>query len=206
MLTTAPVALQPGQVVRVRSRQYLVEDVVPAPRPGDQTLVRLSCLEDDAQGTLLEALWEKEVDAQILDQGAWAQVGTKGFDPPRLFSAYLNTLRWNAVTAADPRLFQAPWRAAFDVKAYQLEPCRKALQLPRVNLFIADDVELGKTVEAGLIVRELLLRQKYGGSSCPSRRPWSCSGRRNWSSASGLTFLVFDREFVLKSVGSTAPA
>jgi hypothetical protein len=32
--------------------------------------------------------------------------------------------------------------------------------LPRVNLFIADDVGLGKTIEAGLIVRELLMRQR----------------------------------------------
>jgi SNF2 family DNA or RNA helicase len=29
-----------------------------------------------------------------------------------------------------------------------------------VNLFIADDVGLGKTIEAGLIIRELLMRQK----------------------------------------------
>jgi hypothetical protein len=34
---------KPGEVVRVRSRRYLVEDVEPAPAPGDQTLVRLSC-------------------------------------------------------------------------------------------------------------------------------------------------------------------
>jgi SNF2 family DNA or RNA helicase len=32
--------------------------------------------------------------------------------------------------------------------------------MPRVALFIADDVGLGKTIEAGLIMRELLLRQK----------------------------------------------
>ena len=41
-----------------------------------------------------------------------------------------------------------------------MEPLRKALRLPRVNLFIADNTGLGKTVEAGLIARELLLRKK----------------------------------------------
>jgi hypothetical protein len=60
--------------------------------------------------------------------------------------------------ATDPRLFQAPWRAGIQVLADQLEPLRKVLL--RVNLFIADHVGLGKTIEAGLIARELMLRQK----------------------------------------------
>ncbi|MCX6904679.1 MAG: hypothetical protein NTW03_14595, partial [Verrucomicrobia bacterium] len=42
-----------------------------------------------------------------------------------------------------------------NVKAYQLEPLRKALLMPRVGLFIADDVGLGKTIETGLILREM---------------------------------------------------
>ncbi len=56
--------VEAGQIVRVRSRQYLVEDVVPKPSPTEDTLVRLSCLDDDALGEALELLWEREVDAQ----------------------------------------------------------------------------------------------------------------------------------------------
>ena len=37
---------------------------------------------------------------------------------------------------------------------------REALLLPGANLFIADDVGLGKTIEAGLIANELLLRKR----------------------------------------------
>src|SRR5882762_8406475 len=81
-----------GQIVRVRSRQFLVEDVVLPPEPWHQTLVRLSCLDDDAQGAPLEVLWEREVDAQIVDAASWNTAGKTGFDSPRRFSAYLHAL------------------------------------------------------------------------------------------------------------------
>lgn len=42
-----------------------------------------------------------------------------------------------------------------NVEAYQLEPLRRALGAPRTNLLLADDVGLGKTIEAGLVIQEL---------------------------------------------------
>ncbi len=186
----------PFDLVRVRSRQYLVEGVDPPPQPGDSTLVRLSCLEDDAQGEPLEVLWEREIDAKLLRETDWNRIASRGFDEPRLFSAYLHTLRWSCVTATDPKLFQSPYRAGIEVKAYQLQPLRMALGMPRVNLFIADDVGLGKTIEAGLIVRELLMRQKV-------RRVVICvppSVVRQWQAEMeerfGLTFVIYDRDYV----------
>lgn len=124
-----------GQIVRVRSRQYLVEDVIPPSCAEGDTQVRLACLEDDAQGEALEVFWEREIDAQVLAASSWEAVTQRGFDQPRQFSAYLHALRWNCVTATEPKLFQA----GIEVKSYQLEPLRKALRMPRVNLFIADD-------------------------------------------------------------------
>lgn len=44
-------------------------------------------------------------------------------------------------------------------KDYQLVPVVMALEIPRVRMLIADDVGLGKTIEAGLIITELLARQ-----------------------------------------------
>jgi hypothetical protein len=45
-----PAPPAPGQIVRVRQRQYLVEEMVKAPAFGDSSVVRMACLDDDAQG------------------------------------------------------------------------------------------------------------------------------------------------------------
>ena len=188
--------LIPGQLVRVRSRQYLIEEVIlPQDAEGD-TQVRLACVEDDAQGEPLEVFWEREIDAKLIEAATWDAVVSKGFDNPRYFSAYFHTLRWNCVTSTDAKLFQAPYRAGIEVNAYQLEPLRKALRMPRVNLFIADDVGLGKTIEAGLILREMPLRQKIKRVviSCPPSvvQQW----KEEMESRFGLTFTIYDRAFV----------
>jgi superfamily II DNA or RNA helicase len=186
-------ALQVGGVVRVRSRQYLVEEILPATR-GEDTRVRLACVDDDAQGRQLEVLWESEVDAEVLTAAAFT--AKESFDEPRRFAAWLHTQRWNCVTATDPRLFQSPWRAGIEVMPYQLEPLRKALLLPRVNLFIADDVGLGKTIEAGLIMRELLLRQRVRRIvvACPPSVLWQW--KNELEARFGLSFAVLDGSYV----------
>src|SRR6056297_271385 len=188
--------LEPGKIARVRQRTYLVEQVVKPKRVVDSTLVRLSCVDDDNQGQPLEVLWEKELDPEILTGEAWEAIASKGFDDSKLFAAYLNTLKWNCVTSTDPKLFQSPFRAGIRLDAYQLEPLRKALLLPRVNLFIADDVGLGKTIEAGLIARELLLRKKVREIyvSCPPSMllQW----KEELEARFGLTFEILDKDYM----------
>ena len=195
MTVTSP---EPGRIALVRQRRYLVENVMPPPSAGDATLVDLSCLDDDAQGEPLSVLWEHELDARVLEDDGWSAVAEKGFDDPALFAAYLRTLSWNCVTATDPNLFQAPFRAGIRIEAYQLDPLRKALRLPRVNLFIADDVGLGKTIEAGLIARELLLRRRIDRIvvACPPAMldQWQDELEARF----GLTFAILDRTYVTR--------
>jgi superfamily II DNA or RNA helicase len=149
---------EPGELVQMRSRRWLVERV---DRADDRSpVVWLACADDDAQGEELHVYWDYEPDRRILEEEGWQDLASRGFDDPRYFAAFLNTLRWSSVTATDPNLFQAPFRAGIKIDAYQMEPLRKALRLPRANLFIADDTGLGKTIEAGLIARELLLRKR----------------------------------------------
>ena len=185
-----------GQIVGVRQRLYLVEQVVGPVNPSDSTLVQLSCVDDDAQGQPLEVLWEQELDAEVLSGEAWESIAARGFDPAQQFAAYLNTLRWNCVTSTDPKLLQSPFRAGIRLDAYQLEPLRKALLLPRVNLFIADDVGLGKTIEAGLIARELLLRKKVRDIVVACPPSMLLQWREELDSRFGLHFEILDKDYI----------
>lgn len=187
-----------GQIALVRQRRYLVEETILPVSTGDSTLVRLSCVDDDNQGVPLEVLWEREVDAELLLGERWDAIANQGFDPAKLFASYLNTLKWNCVTATDPKLFQSPFRAGIKLDSYQLEPLRKALRLPCVNLFIADDVGLGKTIEAGLIARELLLRKKIKEIVVACPPSMLLQWRDELETRFGLTFEIIDKEYIKK--------
>jgi superfamily II DNA or RNA helicase len=54
--------------------------------------------------------------------------------------------------------FRSFGNIAVEPRAYQLVPLLMALRLTTVRLLIADDVGIGKTIEAGLIARELMDR------------------------------------------------
>src|SRR5258705_10576489 len=185
-----------GQIVAVRQRLYLVDRVIPPPNPADSLLLRLSCVDDDAQGQPLDVLWDRELDARVITGEAWDAIAKRGFDPADRFAAYLNTLRWNCVTSTDPTLLQSPYRAGIRLDAYQLEPLRKALLLPRVNLFIADDVGLGKTIEAGLIIRELLMRQRIRRIVVAAPPSVVLQWKEELDQRFGLTFVGLDRDYV----------
>lgn len=89
---------------------------------------------------------------------------------------------------------QAPFRAGIRLDAYQLLPLRKALRLPRVNLLIADDVGLGKTVEAGLVTRELLLRRRIDLIVIAAPPAMTIQWKDELEAKFGLSFEIIDRE------------
>ena len=53
-----------------------------------------------------------------------------------------NAVRWGAASSADVRVLQAPFRSGIDIEEYQLDPLVRAIQMPRFNLLVADEVGL----------------------------------------------------------------
>ncbi len=158
-----------GQLVLVRDRHWIVAEVSAGSLPTDelsgsdagvQHLVSLISVEDDGATDDLDVIWEVEPGAAVLETATLPVPRDGGFDDPSTLAAFLDAVRWGAVASADPKALQAPFRSGIQIEDYQLDPVVRALRMPRVNLLVADDVGLGKTIEAGLVVQELLLRHR----------------------------------------------
>jgi len=168
---------EPGQLVDIRQSRFVVTDVQQTTpfgnpllaggatkralrdtRKGSPHLVTLSSVEDDALGEELQVIWELEPGAYVYEKMELPE--PTGFDLPERLDAFLDAVRWGAASTADIRNVQSPFRSGIDIEDYQLDPVVRAIQMPRVNLLVADDVGLGKTIEAGLVAQELILRQR----------------------------------------------
>lgn len=154
MTTTTPTSSSsragrwsPGSLVRARGREWIVlsgsDGEVLRVRPvsgseEDQTLIHLA-LEaepvDDASFPRPEPSQKAGHDAALLLRDALVLSLRRGAGPFRSFG-----------------------QIAIEPRAYQLVPLLMALKLDPVRLLIADDVGVGKTIEAALIARELLDR------------------------------------------------
>ena len=158
-----------GQLVRVRGQQWVVSNVNNSHQPADEiaatrlpgrTLITLTSVSDDDLGEELTVVWEVEPGREIVPATQLPQVTETSWDDPQTLGAFLDAVRWGTIASADTKTLQAPFRSGIIIEEYQLEPVARALAMPRVNLLIADDVGLGKTIEAGLVVQEMLLRHR----------------------------------------------
>ena len=147
----------------VRNRRGLVTGVeaFDVPPEGRLHLVNVEYL--DADGAPEDRLlWEREPGRSLLDPTALPAVATAGSMASDEFDALVRATRWTALSPyVDPdgsdgpleRLpITSPFLGAIQVEDFQLVPLLKALRMPRVSLLLADDVGLGKTIEAGLVL------------------------------------------------------
>jgi superfamily II DNA/RNA helicase len=201
-----PPVPEPGQVVSVRGSTWAVTQIqaqgLPRSPADEQTpglthVVYLQSLEEDRLGEELAVVWELEVGHGLApDQGLPETISADGFDDPDTLAAFVDAVRWGAVTSADPDSYQAPFRSGANVEAYQLEPLRRALQSSRTNLLLADDVGLGKTIEAGLVIQELLLRHRARSVIIVCPPSLSLKWQDEMREKFGLDFVIVNSELM----------
>jgi SNF2 family DNA or RNA helicase len=189
-----------GQLVIARKRPFVVTEIA-APAAGIATdaltlhhLIKLSSVEDDGLGDQLDVIWELEPGTAVREKPSLPT--PDAFDQPKHLQAFLDAVRWGAISQADDTALQSPFRRGIEIDDYQLDPVVRALQMPRVNLLIADDVGLGKTIEAGLVVQEMILRHRVRSVLivCPSslQVQWQEEMRDKF----GLEFRIIDSESI----------
>ena len=190
-------APEPGQLVEVRRRQWIVSKVESgsvAPGLPKRHLVRLASIDEDALGEEIEVLWELEPGANVIERAGLPRL--TGLDDPSELQAFLDAVVWGAATNADRGYLQAPFRSGVSIEDYQLDPLVRAIDMARTNLLIADDVGLGKTIEAGLVVQELLLRHRARTAFvlCPAslQEKWRVEMQEKF----GLEFRIVDSGYV----------
>ena len=150
MTTTTP-HFQPGNLVRARGREWVVQADSFVEDAG--SLLRLRPLGGSDEDTiaLIPELEFNPVEAATFP---WPEASQPGNHAAALLMR--DALRLKLRAGGGP--FRSFGNIAVEPRAYQLVPLLMALRLNTVRLLIADDVGIGKTVEAGLIVRELMDR------------------------------------------------
>lgn len=151
-------SFSPGDLVRARGREWVT---LPAPRQGVLALRPLSGNENDVV-VLDPSLEISSVEAARFDlpEDARSTVQAKA-------ALLADALRLTLRRGAGP--FRSAAQLAFEPRTYQLVPLLMALRLQVPRLLIADDVGIGKTIEAGLILREFMDRGEVDAFSvlCP---------------------------------------
>lgn len=134
-----------GSLVKARGREWVV---LPETKD-DLLMVRpLGGTDDETTGILLAL---ESVEPAQFDLPNPSLIGD--FRSCRLLR---DAVRLGFRSSAGP--FRSFARIAVEPRPYQLVPLLMALSLDPIRILIADDVGIGKTIEAGLIARELLDR------------------------------------------------
>jgi len=141
------VRFAPGDLVEARGREWVV---LPSPDEGILNVRPLLGSEEDTQRLVLA------LEREPVKPATFALPGSDRIDTQDGARLLTDALRLSLRRGAGP--FRSAAHLGVEPRAYQLVPLMMALKLTTVRLLIADDVGIGKTIEAGLIVRELLDR------------------------------------------------
>lgn len=139
----------PGNLVHYRNRDWMV---LPSDDEDVLMIKPLGGSEEEITGVFLPLAREKEkLSSATFPQPNINQIGS--FETAKLL---FNAARLSLRDAAGP--FRAMAKLSFRPRAYQIVPLVMALKQDVTRLLIADDVGIGKTIEALIIIKELIER------------------------------------------------
>jgi superfamily II DNA or RNA helicase len=140
----------PGSIVTCRSRQWVI---LPSENQDVIRLRPLSGNEDEIAG-IYQKLLEEELEK--IESATFPLPQATSVQDHAAALLLMDAARLLLRSGAGP--FRCLGRLSLRPRPYQLVPLLMALKLETVKLLVADDVGIGKTIEAGLIARELLDR------------------------------------------------
>ena len=144
----------PGMRVIIRDEEWMIKKVE-TNSIGNKTIycLGISNLVKDKEAIFL-------TDIENIEQVDPAKIKLVADDSPffRKSRLYVES-KWRQKIPTDSNLHVGN-KAAMDLMNFQLEPAQLALRRPRQRILIADSVGLGKTLEAGILMSELIARGK----------------------------------------------
>ena len=145
----------PGMRIIVRGEEWLVKKVETNSLENQNLhVIGLSQLVKDYESMFLVDI---EDDIEIVDPAKVTLVpDNSAFF--RKSKVYIES-QWRGKIPTDNKMHIGN-KAAMDLMSYQLEPAQMALNKTRQRILIADTVGLGKTLEAGILMSELIARGK----------------------------------------------
>lgn len=208
-MTTIP---EIGQFTLIRKRPAIVRNLIPfqeSRSAKELHMLDIEYIDGLDNPSEDKVMWEREVGARSYSILDLPDIMTNQRpDHPERYNAFIDAMKWTSnttyrykdgkVSSLESPLL-SPWYSAVQVEDYQLYPVLESMSMPRVNLLLADDVGLGKTIEAGLIAQELIRQRRIRRILivCPSalQIQWKDEMKDKFN----IDFVVLDSEQVLET-------
>jgi superfamily II DNA or RNA helicase len=199
-----------GQLVRIRERTWEVLDDRASGSSGDHVL-KVRGQEKDVQG--------KEYTFIYRPGSETADESSPGVE--RIMPLPSPELRWNPGTlpsrwerlhtayrlsiAHNPDCLLSLSRARLVIEPYQLDPVLRIMKAPYQRFLLAEDVGMGKTIEAGLIMMELIARDRADRILIVVPAALQDQWSDEMYDKFGLSFQIIDNESLTKDILPNMP-
>ncbi|MGD9556711.1 MAG: helicase-related protein [Mangrovibacterium sp.] len=153
--TSSTAAFVQGTRIHVRGEDFLIQQV--SSNYDGSFLIDAEGISELVKGKRFKFDSRIDADIRVLDPAQTELIADTDYGYRRT-KLFLETQLRNSTGYS--KKINIAHKAAFNLADYQLDPTLQAFKLPRPRLLIADGVGLGKTIEVGILLAELIKRGK----------------------------------------------